>query len=351
MKKYLQFIQLKKPVLLVLLLAAGITDRVLAQEPGFSQFFDAPLSRNPALAGLFEGDIRIQGVYRNQLSSVTTPYITNSLNAEYKRPVGKGNDFITLGLEMMYDEAATINFRTTRVFPALNYHKSLNDTKTKYLSAGFMAGWVNKRIDRTKITTNNQYDGYGYNPAIPDGEIFPVAAYNYWDGGVGISFNSSINNKVEDNYYIGIAYHHLNRPVNSFYRNPAVELQPRWVVSGGIRFTANEVSYVTLQADFSKEGSLYESIGGVLFSRKIGSDYENPDFIVHAGALLRWKDAFIPVVKLDYGSFSAGLSYDILISGLKTASQGRGGFELSVGYTGFTSSNNSDRKVMVCPRF
>ncbi len=44
-----------------------------AQDPHFSQFFEAPLLRNPSLAGLFAGDIRVQGVYRSQWGSVTVP--------------------------------------------------------------------------------------------------------------------------------------------------------------------------------------------------------------------------------------------------------------------------------------
>jgi len=64
-----------------------------AQDPHFSQFFEAPLLRNPSLAGLFAGDIRVQAVYRNQWGSVTVPYQTGSFNIEYKQPVGRGNDF------------------------------------------------------------------------------------------------------------------------------------------------------------------------------------------------------------------------------------------------------------------
>ncbi len=342
---------IKKYFFLILLLFAGILPGASAQDPHFSQFYDAPLLRNPGLAGIFDGDIRVQSVYRNQWSAVTTPYITGSLNAEYKQPIGRGNDFVTLGMELLYDKAGSINFNTTSLLPVLNYHKSLSDVKSTYLSVGFMAGWVNKYIDRSKITTNNQFDGYGYNPSLPDGEALPVSSYNYWDGSVGVSFSSSIKGKRDDNYFIGIAYHHLNRPVNSFYRDPTIQLDPKWVLSGGLRFSVNEVSFVTLQGDFSKEGSSNEAIAGILFSRKIGSYYETPDYIFHFGGFLRWKDAFIPVIKLDYRPFSLGLSYDVNISDLKTVSQSRGGFELSVTYAGFLDRENSTKRAVLCPRF
>jgi hypothetical protein len=40
--------------------------RSFSQDAHFSQFFEAPLLRNPSLAGIFAGDIRVQAVYRDQ---------------------------------------------------------------------------------------------------------------------------------------------------------------------------------------------------------------------------------------------------------------------------------------------
>lgn len=325
--------------------------KVSAQDPHFSQFFEAPLLRNPSLAGLFAGDIRVQGVYRTQWASVTAPFVTGSFNVEYKQPIGKGDDFLTTGLQILYDKAGSTNFTTTNILPAINYHKAMSTDKSKYLSLGFMGGWVQRRIDRSKITTNNQFDGNGYNPGLPDGETFSQTNYNYLDGSVGMSFNSSIKNSDDESYFIGIAYHHFNRPKNSFYKNPGIELNPKWVVSGGLKLSVNEMSYVTLQGDYSKQGNYSEAIAGALYSFKLGEDYQNPQYTVHFGGFLRWKDAFIPVVKLDYHPFQIAVSYDVNISELKTASQSRGGFELSVTYAGFLDRDNSTKNAVLCPKF
>jgi hypothetical protein len=74
-------------------------------------------------------------------------------------------------------------------------------------------------------------------------------------------------------------------------------------------------------------------------------------YTVHAGAFLRWQDAVIPVLKLDRRPVSIAISYDVNISPLKTASQGRGGFELSVSYIGFLNRENSSIDKVLCPRF
>ena len=90
-----------------------------AQDVHFSQFFEAPLVRNPSLAGIFNGDVRVQGVYRSQWQSVTTPFVTQSINAEYKMPVGQSNDFVTLGMQILHDKAGTTALTTTNVIPHL----------------------------------------------------------------------------------------------------------------------------------------------------------------------------------------------------------------------------------------
>src|SRR5829696_7565909 len=116
-----------------------------SQDIHFSQFFEAPLYRNPALAGIVNGDIRVQTVYRSQWNSIANAYKTGSVNAEYKLPVS-GDDYMTLGMQVLYDRAGTTSLTTTQLLPAINYHKSLSQDKNMYLSVGFMGGLVQRSI-------------------------------------------------------------------------------------------------------------------------------------------------------------------------------------------------------------
>lgn len=311
------------------------------QDLHFSQFFEAPLLRNPSLAGIFTGDIRVQGVYRDQWNSMTTGYKTASLNGEYKMPVGQGDDFITLGLQMFYDKAGTVSYTNTQLLPALNYHKALSNSKNAYLSLGFMGGWVQHRIDLSKITTNSQYDGMGIGENITD------PSFTYLDGSVGMSFNSSINENPDNNYFIGAAYHHFNRPKTSFYKNKNIELNPKWVFSGGLKLGVSDYTFLTIQADHSTQGSFKETIFGALYGFKFGEDPAAPDYALHLGTFMRWNDALIPAVKLDYHPFSVTFSYDANISKLKTSSHGHGGFEISVTFI----KDVDNGKGLLCPRF
>jgi type IX secretion system PorP/SprF family membrane protein len=332
-------------IILVLSAFLWMHQPVVAQDIHFSQFFEAPLLRNPSLAGIFTGDIRVQAVYRDQWNSITTAYKTASINAEYKLPVGKGKDFITPGIQILHDRAGTVSWVSTHILPALNYHKSMSDTRNSYLSLGIMGGPVQRYFDRSKMTTNTLYDGGG------DGETFVQPRYTYIDGAVGMTYNAQLNENADNNFFVGIAYHHFHRPKNSFYRNAAAELEPKWVGSVGVRFSVTPTSYLTLQSDYSSQGNFREVIGGALYGIKIGPDWEKPLYTLHGGAFLRWNDALVPVVKLDYAAYSFSLSYDVNISSLTTSSYGRGGFELGISYIGFTNRNNSSLNAISCPRF
>lgn len=332
-------------------LLACLTFLGKAQDIHFSQFFETPLLRNPALAGVFSGDVRVQTVYRSQWNSVTTPYLTGSLNAEYKKQIGSSNDFLTMGGQVLYDKAGTVALTSTHILPVLNYHKSLSSEKNSYLSLGFMGGWVQRKIDRTKVTTNSQYDGTGFNPNLADGESFAKTSYSYLDASLGLSYNSQIGENTDNNIYLGVAFHHFNKTTKaSFYGKANYEMIPKWVASGGLRLNMNEYSFFTIEGDYTKQGPYTETVVGTLFSYKL-DDMDAPKYIIHAGGFIRLNDAFIPVAKLDFKPFAVSVSYDANISQLKSASTGRGGMEISLTYQKFLDKENSTINAVRCPKF
>ena len=71
--------------ILLLLVVSLLAKFASSQDINFSQFYDLPLLRNPSLAGLFQGDIRITSAYRNQWQSVTVPYRSFGFGAEIKK--------------------------------------------------------------------------------------------------------------------------------------------------------------------------------------------------------------------------------------------------------------------------
>ncbi|HSK14123.1 MAG TPA: hypothetical protein VK907_12975, partial [Phnomibacter sp.] len=99
-------------------------------------------------------------------------------------------------------------------------------------------------------------------------------------------------------------------------------------------------------------GAYREILAGALVGFGLsGYDFTESVHNIHFGAFTRWGDAIIPVVKIDLLPYSVAFSYDVNISPLRTASQGRGGFELSISYRGFFDRDNSSKNAVLCPRF
>lgn len=330
-----------------LLLATGsllLPSTAGAQDIHFSQFFEAPLYRNPALAGIVYGDYRVQTVYRSQWNNITDAYKTTSLNVEYKLPV-RGADYLTLAMQLFHDRAGTTNLSTTQVLPAVNYHKSLSDVKSTYLSLGFMGGYVQRSIDRSKMTTNTTYTNG------VDGEDGLLPTYNYWDGSAGISFNTQLGQNPENNLVVGAALHHFLRPKNSFFDNAAISIQPKLVLSADVKLAIGDRGNMTVYNDYVNQGSYHEQLLGALYTHKLGAYIDNPDYSVGLGGFLRWGDALIPTAQLTYRPFTLSMSYDVNVSRLSTTSYGQGGYEMSVTYKGFLDRENSAANAVLCPRF
>ena len=197
------------------------------QDIHLSQFAETPILRNPALIGLFNGDVRVQAVYRNQWNSVTIPYQTGTMSGEMKFPIGNHNDHVTAGMQLTYDRAGTSRLQAVQILPAINYHKSLSNDKSSFLSLGFMGGFVQRQFDPTHLTFNNQYTNGRFDPYAPTGEEGRLArvGYHYWDAGVGMSYNGVLGEAT--NYFVGAAYYHFNKPKVSFYNDKTIVLDPK----------------------------------------------------------------------------------------------------------------------------
>ncbi|NSL88447.1 PorP/SprF family type IX secretion system membrane protein [Chitinophaga solisilvae] len=325
--------------------------QLFAQDIHLSQFYETPILRNPALIGIFNGDVRFQAVYRNQWNSITVPYQTGTVSGEIKFPVGNSNDYITTGLQLTYDRAGTSRMQSTQIFPAINYHKSLNEDKSSFLSLGFMGGVVQRQFDQSNMTFNNQYTGGRFDPTAPTGEEGKLAlkGYTYLDAGFGLSYNSVIGEDV--NYFIGGAYYHFNRAKISFYNDKNIELSPKLSFNAGITIPLEERVKVIAHYNQLHQGNYSEYIGGALIGYGLMNEGLESTRAIYGGLFLRWNDAVIPTIKIDMERYEIAMSYDTNISKLRTASQTFGGFEISLVFKSFLNSRNSTLERLNCPRF
>lgn len=321
------------------------------QDIHLSQFYETPLLRNPALAGIFTGDYRVEAVYRNQWSSITVPYQTTAVSGEAKFPIGKGNDYITGAVQVTYDVAGTSHFQTTQVLPTVNYHKSLSDERNMYLSIGFMGGFTQRQFNPARLTFDNQYNNGAFDPTASSGENFSKFGFIYPNLGTGISFSSTFGENV--NWFIGASYYHFNRPKVSFFGDKTIELSPKLEYNAGVSAPLGDYVKVIVEYNQLKQGTYQEVMAGGLLGYRIqlGSGATLLDNMIYGGLFVRWNDAIVPVVKLELAKYDVGFSYDVNVSKLSKASQTFGGFELSFSFKGFFNTPGSTVNRLRCPRF
>lgn len=319
------------------------TFKLDAQDITFSQFFENPILRNPALAGIFEGDIRVEGTMRNQWQNVTIPYKTQALSTEVKFPIGTQADWMTAGLQLTHDVAGDIQLGRTQVLPVVNFHKSISSDNDNYLSLAFMGGPVISQFDPTLLKLGDQYDPLtgSYDPNVTSNQRFDRSNFTYWDVSTGLSWSSSFDmgNDNTARYYLGAGLFHLNQPKVGFYTNDTTTtLRKKWAFNGGLSLPLSDLNTLIFYIDYLRQGGNRQFLGGVMYGTNIFHDYfpSNNDLYkdvsLYAGAFYRWNDALIPTLKLDMYDFSVGISYDITLSQLSSAAQSKGGFEFNLSY-------------------
>ncbi|NCI48619.1 type IX secretion system membrane protein PorP/SprF [Sediminibacterium roseum] len=342
---------MRRILFLSLLITVFATDRSVAQDFTFSQFYEQPLLRNPALAGLFTGDLRISMAYRDQWGSVTVPFRTTSLSIEHKIPVGNNHDVLTVGSQMSMDGAGDIRLKRTQLLPAINFHKSLNEERDTYLSIAFMGGPVASQFDASQLKFGDQFLNGAYNANNASSQTITNSSYSYWDLSTGLCFSTVFNNNTK--FYMAAGISHITKPtIRSSTTTQADFLAPRLMFNIGVNVKAGDNGHVIAFGDYYSQHGNRQLLGGLLYGIDVSRfDDEEPATSFYIGSFLRWNDAVIPVVKMNFDHLSIGVSYDVNISKLKTVSNWRGGLELTASYSGFLKIRNSTLDRVRCVKF
>jgi type IX secretion system PorP/SprF family membrane protein len=337
--------------LIIVIVTCALLKRAAAQDPNFSQFFVSPLTLNPALTGKFNGDFRIAGNYRDQWPTISKAFVTStvSVDAPIMRNTISEPDTWGVGVLAMTDKTANGILSTNLVALTTAYHKGIDEDGLNQIGIGFQATYNTKRLDGTKLNFEDELDQYG-GWTNPSGEVADNRMINlsYFDVSAGALFNGSTDGY--NNYYLGISGYHLNKPKESFTGDVFYTLNPRLTVHGGGTIPlAGNTRFLYLSSLFTRQGGATNIVAGGAAGFTVNQDEENPTNF-YAGVWTRFNnvnDALIPYMGLEFGSFRLGASYDINISSLKSASQSRGGIEISLIYI----KRPAGSKGIPCPRF
>ncbi len=322
----------------------GLCGVATGQDLNFSQYYETPLLRNPALAGIFNGDVRVKVNYRSQWGSIAMPFKTYAMSGEYKMPLNNtAGDWVTLGLQATSDVAGDVKLKKTALLPVVSFNKSLSQINNSYLSIAFIGGPVNTSFNSQELKL------------VSPQEIanFSNFGYTYYDVGAGITYSSDFGEDIK--YYVGAAMYHINNPkLNYFANNSEYSILGRkLVLNAGVSAQTSDNNKVQGYMDYIKQDGNEQFLAGMLYGVDFGRNYkeDNTAFGVNFGAFFRWGDALIPVINFDIDKLNIGLSYDINISKLNTYTQYRGGLELSATYRANLNRRNAMGAAMRCPGF
>lgn len=284
---------------------------------------------NPALTGMYfgqEGDYRLNSNYRSQWRSISgRPFATMMLGYDqpFKEKFGVGGYLINNRAGL--GKFNTLNFLLSGAYNVINDPSNVHN-----LTVGLQMGFLYKSFDPGQFLFDNQYSSSSgeFEQGLPSGEVFARTSILKFDANMGIFYRYQEDGKRVKPFG-GISLYHLTRPNESFTAEKE-RLPVRFTLHGGSDIQVNDQVMIRPTLLFMYQARAKEiNIGAMGFYH-----LDNTDFDIMLGTNYRNKDAIVIQTGLKHKNNFYRISYDINTSYLSGFSNGRGGLELSVVYTG-----------------
>lgn len=322
---------------LPLLLLAGYANAQI--DPHFSQYYAYPLWLNPALTGVMNGDARVSANFKDQYATVNNAYRTGAVSADF-RPTDK----MGLGLNILDQGAGTAGYNYLSAYGSFGYGFAISNDGNQQLHFGLQAGFINRSFDPSKLQTGDQYNPTtGYDPGMGNGESIATNHSTVFDAGAGVFYYDG-DPLSTANPFAGFSINHLTQPTDPFGVADGFgsKIPMRYTIHGGVRFKIDDSFDLIPHAIFIKQQAAEEKDLGMYTNFKL---VNNEGLIL--GAMYRFGDAAIANVGFQFSNYIFGASYDFNTSSLSNATNGQGGFELSISYV---FHKRIQEPEPVCPR-
>ncbi len=321
-----------------------------AQDLHFSQFFNNPLLTNPANTGFIpDADYRLGASYRNQYSNImSVPYNTFSIYGDaqvFRDKIETG--WMGLGGVVLRDVAGSGSLTSTKIYASVAYHQMLG--LGSLLTAGFNVGWANKRIDQSKLTFPDQFDGKFFDGTLPTQVQLVNDNINYFDMQAGLNYayfpteNTFIN--------AGYSIHHINEPKETFFADDGngvnkVAMRHIAFLNGIFKVTPDVI--INPNIYYTNQASASELVLGLNGAYNLSG---HGDKQIVAGLYYRYGDAVIPMIGLEINNIRFTFSYDVTTSSLANFNHSLGAAEFNVLKKGFYDEYFGDKRQTLCPVF
>lgn len=337
---------MKKRFYIFLLLLSSV-QILVAQDPGFSQYYAAPMYLNPAFVG-DKQDLNF---------SINSRTFTNSEIANYNliqvsAIVPFNTDFLYntnttmdhssgTGISI-YRESTGANGELNTIGAIGSIAHNIQLKRQHFLALGIQGGCIYKK-QGNNFNWGSQYsENFGYDPTIiPSVEglanlssIFPT-----FNVGLEYFYNSNV---VEDYFkkydfdaYAGLAFYNVNRPNQSFFNDTYARVPINTKFNAGMKYHATKRFALFPTILWSNQNSNNQFNLGMYANIRSVQTIEAKKSIVNiiAGIWYRVGDSYITTLGFTWYDFKFAISYDFNASNLEYNNKGKGATEVSLKYS------------------
>ena len=301
---------------------------MIGQDVHFSQYNGSVFNLNPSLTGLFDGDYRLNTIYRRQWASVPVPYSSFSFSGDTKFKLKKTkSDCIGAGLIFNNDVSGTTHYNTNQIYASASYIHPLNSDSNLLWTNGLMIGISNVGFNYNKMTFDEQYQNNSYNASNNTGENFQKTNSTFLDFHAGSLIQYQIKPRGIIQY--GLSFHHVTNPKLSFQNNLNIKIDPKLHNYLHFSYPLSERLDGIAELLFAYQGKYKEFNPGIQLKYWLNMKDNQSTSI---GIYGRAKDAVIIRLGYQIKTLTTGVSYDINTSPFLAATSRRGGIEFYLIY-------------------
>lgn len=300
------------------------------QDFHYSQFYNAPLSFNPALTGIFNGDERIAGSLRDQWRSVPVPWFNFSVGYDRKFYPKKSNKgFFGAGAYFNYDSQGDSRLKLSNINLSGSYTRLLNSNHL--LTIGALLGYSTRAFDPSGLTWDRYWDPQRFvvNSGLGSGETFDYERFGFLETGLGLNYRWQKTTRTKLD--LGIGGFHLTTPKAKYSTNTVNQSLPIRLSLYGI-YSRELTEKMDLQLDilYQKQNAYDELLFGGYLNFYLNQQ-RGKEFQFRVGAGYRTRKAIYPKVGFEFNNFFVSASWDIYLDEF-SKEHGGGGPEIHLRY-------------------
>ncbi len=317
---------------------------LIGQDIHYSQFYNSPQTSNPALTGIFNGDVRFMGNLRDQWRWVPVPWFT--FGAAYDKkfyPKKSDKYFFSGGLNIYHDRQGDSKLNLSTLNISGSYSRILN--AQNILTGGITLGFSSRGFSETDLTWDKQWTGDTFDPNLSSQEQFNTDRINFIETAAGINYRYQRSKRTKLD--LGIGAFHLIRPSAGFYDNEDQKLPININITAIGSFYLADILDIQLHGIHQMQNEYRETIVGGLAKIYVRKK-RGKETILHLGMGYRTSGSLIPTAALEYKQYYLSANFDVDGTDFNNFENNRrGAFEIHFRYT--ITHVKPLRHFKVCP--